>query len=141
MKSIIIVFSFLILTVHGQSSNWKEGELNPPKNGDGYGMVEQSARALESDEPEYKDLQTNESEESVESVESEESSDESTESSVESLEGSSEESSESPEESSEESSEDEMKVQMEPEVAIIGKFKLISRLLEFPKSTEIFTVS
>ena len=138
MKSIIIVFSFLILTVHGQSSNWKEGELNPPKNGDGYGMVEQRARALESDEPEYQDLQTNESEESVES---EESSDESTESSVESLEGSSEESSESPEESSEESSEDEMKVQMEPEVAIIGKFKLISRLLEFPKSTEIFTVS
>ena len=109
MKIIIILLSFLILTVHGQSSNWKEGELNPPDNGDGYGMVEQRARALDSDEPEYQELQSSESGES--SVESEESSDESTEASVE---------------SSEESSErDEIEVEMEPEVGIIGK--LISR--------------
>ena len=103
---ILIVISFLILTVHGQSTNWKEGELNPPENGDGYGIMESKARSLDTDEPEYQDLQSEESEESVESLE------ESTEVS-ESL------------ESSEESMENDLEVKVEelkePEVGIIGK--------------------
>ena len=107
---ILIVISFLILTVHGQSTNWKEGELNPPENGDGYGIMESKARSLDTDEPEYQDLQSEESEESVESLE------ESTEVS---------ESLESFEESSEESMENYLEVKVEemkePEVGIIGK--------------------